>query len=52
MQVPEMNYLMELDPTHMVFPYQNDIDPAYHHVGICVEDDELQWPVYEEAKGG
>lgn len=42
---PAINYLMELDPSHMMFPYQHDPDPAYHLVGVCVECDEHPYPV-------
>jgi len=62
MQVPEMNYLMELDPTR-----HGDVCPYVAARRTCFEcgyppseaaedhfetDDAIRWPVYEEAKGG
>lgn len=58
--VPAINYLMELDPTHM--PMCNECKqlafwecPNAWHFCDGMEkfyDLDVQWPVYEEAKGG
>lgn len=46
-QVPKIPFLMELDPTHRVKSYANEYLEYMDQT-----EDELQWPVYEEAKGG
>jgi hypothetical protein len=63
-QVPELPFLMELDPTHHgdACPYVADrrtcmqcgyppCESGEDHFEMESED-ALQWPVYDEAKGG
>ena len=56
--IPAMNYLMELDPTHIMW-FEEPIDPLKQideEVGLDFtfvdRFDYPIWPVYEEAKGG
>ena len=61
--IPEINHLMELDPTHLLGEYNKDFCvncgceiPPDLTEGHCKDwfgcVNQIQWPVYEEAKGG